>query len=432
LLEANDEVALELLPVMLFLGLLSILGVVGNGFVCFIFTRKFSKNSQNLLIVLLAVFDLHTCVLTIPYEIIDLRFYVYYIFDTDVICKVFKFVNTFCNAGSILVLLVIAVDRYRKVCKPLNSQLQLQSIRITFILIFVISACYSIPIFFLYGYRTIQSNIIHGAKSRDCSTPDGIDTLYPTVFNGVLFLTFVIISIALIIMYSKILAEVKRRNKHKKRNRPYRISYGDTNNISQGSDDDQTIKEVTHAISILNGTSTQNCADVKMLGAANLGNTENETPIIDENQHFLSRGALAELDSNNNKSASKYIPGMASCLPNTTVRDYLAGQTLVQAGERSASSRKRRRARQQTTLVAFSVTSVFVLSFLPHLTLMIAKLVIFPGFDLDLRGAAFVAYNVFVRSYFVNSMCNPFIYGILNAQFRLEVQRILRSVCCRA
>jgi hypothetical protein len=51
---------------------------------------------------------------------------------------------------------------------------------------------------------------------------------------------------------------------------------------------------------------------------------------------------------------------------------------------------------RKTTIIAMSVTVVFFLSFLPHLSLITARIVN-KDFDQQLRGASLVFYNIFLR-----------------------------------
>ena len=85
--------------------------------------------------------------------------------------------------------------------------------------------------------------------------------------------------------------------------------------------------------------------------------------------------------------------------------------------------------KNKTTLIGFTVTLVFVVSFLPFISLM-AVGAFAKSFDNHLKPAPLVAYNVFVRSYFINSAANPFIYGVLNIRFRKESVRLMRKMLC--
>lgn len=84
-------------------------------------------------------------------------------------------------------------------------------------------------------------------------------------------------------------------------------------------------------------------------------------------------------------------------------------------------------------VVFFSVTLMFVLSFLPHITI---RLIVF--LDMNLEGefdknTKALLYNFVVRSYLISNVSNPFIYSILNKSFRKQLKRTFRWFkCCRS
>lgn len=83
--------------------------------------------------------------------------------------------------------------------------------------------------------------------------------------------------------------------------------------------------------------------------------------------------------------------------------------------------------------VFFSVTLMFVLSFLPHITI---RLIVFLDMDLEAefdKDTRALLYNFVVRSYLISNVSNPFIYSILNKSFRKELKRTFRCFkCCRS
>ena len=82
----NDDVTRTLLPAMVCLGLLAVLGAVGNTLVCYVFCRRFRASTQNILIVCLAAIDLVSCCISIPTEIVDMHHT--YTYTSAVGCKV--------------------------------------------------------------------------------------------------------------------------------------------------------------------------------------------------------------------------------------------------------------------------------------------------------------------------------------------------------
>ena len=82
----------------------------------------------------------------------------------------------------------------------------------------------------------------------------------------------------------------------------------------------------------------------------------------------------------------------------------------------------------KTTIVAFAVSIVFVVSFLPYLTLMFVRAFV-EDFDYKLQDGTIWLYSFFLRFYLLNSAVNPLLYGWLNERFRAESKRLL--CCCQ-
>lgn len=109
LVELNDKTALELLPVMLYVGILMVVGVVGNILVCFVFFFRLRRTTQHFLIVCLAIFDLGNAAIAIPLEIINMRDF--FLFDNEKLCRLLRFTTHYCTMASVEILLIIAIDR---------------------------------------------------------------------------------------------------------------------------------------------------------------------------------------------------------------------------------------------------------------------------------------------------------------------------------
>ena len=82
-----------------------------------------------------------------------------------------------------------------------------------------------------------------------------------------------------------------------------------------------------------------------------------------------------------------------------------------------------------STVVFLTVTVVFVLGFLPHLSVRVLRF-LHVAFNDDTSGD--LVYNFLVRSYLINSVSNPFIYSIIHKRFREELFKTIKSMlCCR-
>ncbi|XP_041370779.1 orexin receptor type 2-like [Gigantopelta aegis] len=353
----NEERARALVPAMVLISLLMVVGIVGNTLVCIIFCRKLEQNTQTFLFIWLAVFDLVSCCVGMPSEIVDMR--LYYMFDNVVACKIIRFFLTFPTVSSNITLLVIAIHRFRKVCRPLQPQISTKVARVCIATAVFAGVVFSIPTLFIYGKRSTPTRIA-GVVGSDCSVSDYYQKKsYPLVYELCLATAFVVFTVTLIVLYLRIWKTIKRHNKYMR-------------------------KHTAQALNVL------------------LGNREDSLEIPSQ-------------------SSSSLTPKSRSRLPSVTDAERGGHSLNYKARELKTSNR--------STVVAFLVTIVFVVSYLPHLSLIIARTVI-KDFDLGLGGASLCAYNIFLRSFFVNSVANPIIYGFMNIEFRQECLQVVRKWFC--
>ncbi|CAG5136156.1 unnamed protein product [Candidula unifasciata] len=208
----NDDMFRRLAPTVVVLVAVMVVGVAGNILICYIFTRKLRRNSQNFLLLCLGIFDLLSSCVGVPSEIFDVRHY--YLYESVEMCKAMRFLTTFPSLASILVLLVIAVDRYRKICKPLHHQIHLSHARIALIIIVVIAFTLSVPALYIYGHRSFPTPV-PGVYGYDCSVDDAFkDQPYPLVYEGIFLAAFSVCTIVLASIYIRIWLETKRHIKY--------------------------------------------------------------------------------------------------------------------------------------------------------------------------------------------------------------------------
>ena len=93
LLPMNDEMTITLLPAIICLALLMLVGSVGNSLSVYIFGWKLKRTTQNCLFMWLGVFDMVSCLIGIPSEIVDMA--QYFLYENAVACKVSAVVRRF-------------------------------------------------------------------------------------------------------------------------------------------------------------------------------------------------------------------------------------------------------------------------------------------------------------------------------------------------
>ncbi|XP_046373158.1 uncharacterized protein LOC124146747 [Haliotis rufescens] len=251
--------------------------------------------------------------------------------------------------------------------------------------------------------RSVSTDDIRINGSRCTVTDDYSNTQYPLIYNGGQMILFMSCILSLSVLYGLIWRRVARQQKR-------------MNNVTES---DLTIeRKVQHK-----ATPT---SIAKSLEDAHSPSAKGEPNL-----------SLDKVDSNNSESTC-IMPTLES-FKNDNTCPLEATPTLGSKSNRRLSTFGRRKSfstctsshcdkgPQKTTRMLFLITLVFVLSFLPHLGLMVTRAVNKNVFE-DLHGVGFIAYNVFLRSYFINSVSNPILYSFCSVRFRQELTQLWESV----
>ncbi|KAH3750075.1 hypothetical protein DPMN_184591 [Dreissena polymorpha] len=120
--ELNANIKKEIAWVTAFIGAEAFLGFFGNIIVIFVFTCRYHYCNFRYFALCLAVLDLSAVLTTLTGEMVTLLYW--YIFPPIAwLCKMKSFFNIFTVTGEAFCLCAIAVDRYRKLCKPHGWQI---------------------------------------------------------------------------------------------------------------------------------------------------------------------------------------------------------------------------------------------------------------------------------------------------------------------
>ncbi|XP_071099158.1 gastrin/cholecystokinin type B receptor-like [Haliotis cracherodii] len=360
--DLNDEFAMEVLPVILFLCLIMVMGICGNVLVLFVYCGRNASVTRRFILALTAV-DLINCVLNTPADIADIRYK--YTFGSSFVCPATRFGIAFSCIASCSLLVAIAIERYQKICKPFRKQTAPLTAMVAILICFVSAACFAIPAGVLNGEKDVK---ISGFNGSDCGIKNEFrDTDLPKVFNGILFILFFCACVVVIVMYILIWKRLRVQNAWKASRGTHGLSRDTTERVNQ-SEEVRT-------------------SDVSMGG--NSGTT------------------LQPETATAPTSCSTQGPDRRLHHPTQT----------------SSSSVDR------TTLMMFFVTILFIVSFLPYITITTASAVdrtLFKG----LSGATLAFYTLAVRSYFLSSALNPVVYSICSSGFRTYLKKRTKELVC--
>ncbi|XP_046580944.1 uncharacterized protein LOC124288468 [Haliotis rubra] len=290
-----------------------------------------------------------------------------------------RVIMAFVSYASGSILLAVAVDRYRKICRPFQRQATWLDAKVTIAVCSVMSLIVALPVAVIYGVRTVTTNNIH-INGSDCSISDDYSgTPYPSIYNGAQFFIFVAATLCLLVLYSLIWRQVARRrtffNKNRTRQNP-----------------EQQLHKSIVSFTVQSHAPENTCA------------ASESSPPTDEH---LRQG---ESETDEGMSSSK---GTSTGLD--PPEDVHVASTL---STHSSSGNNKR-----------SHKTLFML--LPHLCIIAARQASKETFA-GIQGARAVLYSLFLRSHFINSVVNPIIYGFCNLYFRREIRLLWRKVTCYA
>ena len=361
----SDEKAYLYLPVIIYLLVLILIGVIGNIIVIYIYALKYKRQPSNYFIITMAAFDLLAAAIVMPLDIYDLRFH--YTFYNDVACKVFRYGYNFTTYGSAIVLVEIAYDRYMKICQPLRTETYRRT-KIMCWCAFVLALLLGSPATLLFGitFRVIPNQDFCG---YDCSIAHKYKGgKFQSVFYSMLILLFLLTFGLFLYFYVRIWLAIRARNN-----------------------------------SVIGETSrTYSASDRRNSGGGSIVKNRKRLPsnqVSDDDSVFL-----------HNKGDAIALTKMNGRLKLSSVSSSLKSAAKV----------------SRTTKIFVVVTVAFVLSYLPAVVVMVIRSFI-DDVEVDSSSVVQVFLKLFARTHFINNAINPIIYSFLNVNFRVQCAKTLRG-----
>ena len=149
----------------------SIVGSVGNAIVVYIYSNKKDKAISTIFIISLAIVDLLTCLLIIPFTITMefINFRIVY----DGLCKMYFFLITFNVPFSMFIMVAIAVDRYFCICHPFLGVMTVKRAKILICVLGLFAT--SLGIFTSLMHGMYDFNSVFNATAIDDFSFDGMN-----------------------------------------------------------------------------------------------------------------------------------------------------------------------------------------------------------------------------------------------------------------
>ncbi|KAL3890825.1 hypothetical protein ACJMK2_003100 [Sinanodonta woodiana] len=361
--ELNEIEVKLLLPVIIFISITMVVGIVGNALVLYVhvFTFKLEIATHRYFITFLAMADITFCLICEPCIIVVLTHP--YTFRNGLACKFLRAFSYFNILVSILVLSIIALDRYRRICRPYENQFSKRRIKLIFGIIMLISFIFSTPCFILYGRNTVQTGVAN-ITGFQCFPDDTYkDTLFPNAYVIFLFAVFLTLTAGIAVLYTLVWREI-RKHKHAIKSRG--LSYA--------------IK--------LNAPSYT--AETNVIETASSPTTQSLNAI------FYDEITVDD--------------------PGKGTKEWKKTDKYKWQDQKVKSIR--------VSKMLFAVTAFFAFSFAPFLSLEIITFFNEQFID-GLDNTSTLFYQLFWRTFAIHFMVNPFIYGVMDRRFRIECKKLV-------
>ncbi|KAK3085460.1 hypothetical protein FSP39_003723 [Pinctada imbricata] len=194
---------------IVFVALQMVLGVIGNSVVLFVYWRKYRRSNYRVYVLFLAFLDIGSCILTMPFVIIFL--YKAADFPSDFICRAGLLVGFTLGVAQSGALVLIAFDRFRKICRPLKKQISVKQAKLSciFIMIFALLCTWFTP--FLYG--TVNRSMGDMQITQCYLSNDNTPRFIAKAYYILLMVLFVLVTTLLCVLYFFIMRKVHSHSK---------------------------------------------------------------------------------------------------------------------------------------------------------------------------------------------------------------------------
>ncbi|XP_060072051.1 blue-sensitive opsin P467-like [Ylistrum balloti] len=392
LIYVNDHVAQTLLPVTVVLWFYIAIGVLGNSLVMFVYwARKKPVREDRYFIPLLALVDLLSCVVSSGTGIYAQTYPL--IFDNDFGCKMAAFLGILFASTSADFLLVIAVERYIKLCRPFGRQMTIYIKKILIVVTCVVGLILSAPALDVYKVEQVPMKIEGGIKLQTWKCIDKMDEKHVTghmIYKIVLFMVTVVRFGVLFFCYGNIIKKLYNHSKHRQR----LGSFLSCTNTSITSTED-----------------TENHVGLNQLNqqsmSADDANEKNETAINGKPNQKV--GTEPRKVSGAAQKVSKRKQSVVSMTGSLGRRGSMVDRQGI-----------------RLTLIFILVTLIYVITYGPKVWLMLEQTVN-RDFWSSIPPSRLVFYRFLHTFYIFNNIVNPIVYGIMDKRFRSDCQsRLIR------
>lgn len=408
--ELNDELVTLHIPTIVFISVLMLFGVFGNILVLCIYVN-YKASTYKSFIVWLACMDLLACLVGKPALIVSMLYP--YMSPSEGLCRWSRFLHVFISVSAAFIFLAISFERYRKICYLDMHQLSNKKVNIICLVAAILACLVGIPALFVFGDAKVETGV-HNITGIECFIDEKFtQSLFPKAYFTFQLVLCLVAFLAMCIFYIRIWKTLKWHRTFVKRH-----TY-----ISKSNDGLKNVGEQRKGNSVKGRADALLLQDVEPQLKHEFNGKDAESPdaskLISKPENRSTRDLQ---NGNGNIKTESHVD-----LPSESDQDKVFVRNKSTNIEDGKSVHT-----QEITKMLFIVTVIFILSFLPHLILMIMNSVR-PRITKELSPSGVIVYNMFLRTFVINNMANPIVYFICLRSFRSRCFDKFRNIlkCCK-
>lgn len=372
LADLNDEETSKRTSAIVYLSIVMALGIPGNLLVIIIYfgTLRRRDGAHWMYIRALAITDFLVCVIAIPFELYQQTHQLTFYSESG--CKTFRSISVHLSLMSSLVLIVMSGNRLRRVCQPLKKQMTPKQGLLSIAIVVLIAALFCWPEGALSGISLEE--LPNNLTGYDCSFSDRYKKEnYTMVYSTLLLTVYISCMAALVIIYAIVGREVLKRAKLQNAKRKVSARIAEVTSCEHAvHNDSDTIDDKTDS------------SDHKTIHIEVISKSYNSS---DQNDNKPKRCKKCQRKTDSNLKASKRV-----------------------------------------TRIAFAISICFIASYLPYVAVKLNASVAKGNFVVTPLTKA--VFPILARTYILNNIINPLLYGFLDPTFLQHCKLLFRRVFC--
>ncbi|ELT89645.1 hypothetical protein CAPTEDRAFT_217421 [Capitella teleta] len=198
------------MPIVVMMTVFMVTGILGNVVVLVVYINKRKKAVANNYMMSLAGIDLFSCSIIHPYVIYKIK--VVYNPDSSA-CRLFEFLNHASLCTQVCILLSVAIDRFYTVCKPLKYIQAYQRSILLIVLSYTIGSLGSIPLLVFYGQKTMGNQPHCSQTVYICHYSDQYDgSVHQLTYGACALLIMSCMLLAIGVLYARVVTSIVKGN----------------------------------------------------------------------------------------------------------------------------------------------------------------------------------------------------------------------------